>query len=356
LKRRAGSIGGARTPRGSGVPLAGALRAGALLVGALAVLAGSAVAQEGPQAPAAASSAANGAAPAETPGAPAGAAAGGRVTATDLVSLARGEDGLVAKVGDVILRRSDAFRILDLATPARSVEVIRQMVLTTGAQLDALKEGIDVPAEELEASIASAIAEQKASFALEVDEHLALEDYLRKRHGMSAAEYHAEVRRMVLAAMLLERAVRLDQLRTDREDLELIVVEDEALARDIERQLAEGASFSVLAKKHSVHPSAAGGGTLPPVPAGADVPLLAGRSALEAGQRLGPEPITVGERTLWRLLRLVERTVADARPWSELRETIERGLSERPLSADELTLFEARIVDRYGVTRFEGPP
>jgi hypothetical protein len=288
--------------------------------------------------------------------APAAAAPSGRVAATELVSLARGDDAMVARVGDVVLRRSDAFRILDLATPAKSAEVIRQMVLTTGAQLDALKEGIDVPAAELAEAVDAAISEQKASFALEVDEHLPLEEYLRQRHGMTADEYRAEVSRMVLASMLLERAVRLDQQRTDREELELLVVEDEELGRDIERQLAEGASFSVLAKKHSLHPSATAGGALPPVPSGAEVPLLDGRASLQPGQRLGPEPITVGGKRLFRLLRLVDRLPATAAGWGELRDSIERSLRERPLSADELTLFEARVVDRYGVTRFARSP
>ncbi|HTE05965.1 MAG TPA: peptidylprolyl isomerase, partial [Planctomycetota bacterium] len=281
---------------------------------------------------------------------------GERVGVAALESLARGDDAAIAKVGDVELRRSDAFRILDLAAPARSAEVIRQMVLTTGAQLDAAREGIDVPSALLERDIDAAISEQKASFALEVDEHLPLEDYLRQRHGLSPEAYHKEVRRMVLASMLLERAVRLDELRADHDELELIVVEDESLARDLAAQLEGGASFAVLAKKHSVHPSAAQGGSLPPVPSGSDIPLLDGRKDLQPGQRLGPLSIQVKGKTLWRLMRLVDRVPATAEPWAKLREPIERSLADRPLTPDELALFEAHIVDRYGVTRFTRPP
>jgi PPIC-type PPIASE domain len=279
-----------------------------------------------------------------------------RIGVASLESLARGDDAMVAKVGDVELRRSDAFRILDLAAPARSAEVIRQMVLTTGAQLDAARESIDVPAGLLQHDIDAAIAEQKASFALEVDEHLPLEDYLRLRHGLTPEAYHAEVRRMVLASMLLERAVRLDELRADHDEVELMVVEDEKLAHDLATQLQGGASFAVLAKKNSVHPSAAQGGSLPPVPTAADIPLLDGRKDLKPGDRLGPLPIQVKGKTLWRLLRLVDRVPATTAPWSELREAIERSLADRTLSPDELALFEAHIVDRYGVTRFTRPP
>jgi len=280
----------------------------------------------------------------------------GRVGVASLESLARHEDAPIARVGDVELRRSDAFRILDLATPARSAEVIRQMVLTTGAQLEAVREGIDVPDARLQADIESAIAAQKASFALEVDEHMPLEDYLRLRHGLSPEQYRAEVLRMVLASMLMERAVRLDQLRADHDVLEIIVVEDEVLARDLATQLEGGASFAVLARKHSVHPSASAGGELPPVPSKGEIPLLDGRQDLKPGERLGPLSIEVKGKSLWRLLRLVERVPATAASWDELRDQIERGLAQRPLTPDELALFEAHIVDRYGVTRFTRPP
>jgi hypothetical protein len=274
-----------------------------------------------------------------------------RVGADGLDGLALAQDEVVVSVGDIPLRRSDVFRVLDLAAPARSAEVIRQMVLTTAAHLDARREGLDVPAALLAREVEAALAEQRARFALEVDESLPLEDYLRLRHGMSPEQHRAEVRRMVLASLLLERAVRLDELRSGYDAVQVAVVEDEAVAREMAGQLAQGASFAVLAKKHSVHPSAARGGDLPPVPPDADAPLLAGQQGLAPGAVLGPEPLLAGEKRLWRLLRLVEHVPATAAPWPELRERVEADLLARPLAAEELAVFEARIMDRYRVTR-----
>jgi parvulin-like peptidyl-prolyl isomerase len=279
------------------------------------------------------------------------AAPAARAGAADLTSLALGVDDVVVTVGDLQLRRSDIFRQLDLAAPARSAEVIRQMVLTTAAALDAQREGIDVAGDVLDKEVDSAIAEQKASFATEVDEKMPLEEYLRVRHGMSPEQHRAEVRRMVLASLLLERAVRLDQLRSGYEMVQLIVVEDEALAKDIAGQLAEGASFSVLAKRHSIHPSAARGGELPAMPLASDAPLLKGADALQPGGVLGPEMLALNGKTLWRIVRLADRAAPSAAPWAELREGIEAELAARPLEADELTVFEARVADRYRVSR-----
>lgn len=286
--------------------------------------------------------------------APAEVSSGQRVGVGELASLARGEDMPVVRVGPVEIRRSDVFRVLDLATPARSAEVIRQMVLTTAAQLDAQVEGIDVPALALEQAVQEAMTEQRASFALEVDEHMPLEDYLQLRHGLLPEEYRAEVRRMVLASMLLERAVRLDSLRTATDSLAIILVDDAAVAEELAGQLREGASFSVLAKRHSRHPSGASGGELPPIPTDADVPLCAGREGLQPGEFLGPAPFTSGGKDYWRLLRLSERSAATDAPWAELRDAIEAGLLARPLGPEELAVFEARVLDRYRVTGLLG--
>ncbi|HZL99303.1 MAG TPA: peptidylprolyl isomerase, partial [Planctomycetota bacterium] len=273
-----------------------------------------------------------------------------RIGAQSLESLARGDDAVVITVGDIALRRSDVFRLLDLATPARSAEVMRQMVMTTAAQLDALREGIDVPLDALDREIELAVAQQKASFALEVDENMPLEDYLRLRHGLTPDQYRDEVRRMVLASLLLERAVRLDQHRSATDSVALIVVEAEELAREIAAQLQAGASFAVLARKNSRHASAGNGGELPPIPIDAQIPLLEGRETMQPGELLGPAPITIDGKPAWRILRLDARHLADDRPWSELREDIETELAARPMTGEELAVFEARAVDRYRVS------
>lgn len=273
-----------------------------------------------------------------------------RIGAQSLTTLSRGEDAVVITVGDVALRRSDVFRLLDLATPARSAEVMRQMVLTTAAQLDSQREGIDVPLDVLDREIELAVAQQKASFALEVDEHMPLEDYLRLRHGLTPEQYRDEVRRMVLASLLLERAVRLDQMRVSSDSISLILVEDESVAKDVVTQLQGGASFAVLAKKHSKHASAEAGGDLPPIPLEAKVPVLDGRETLQPGQMLGPAPITLEGKTVWRIMRLNARQLATEKTWAELRDGIEAELLARPMSAEELAVFEARAVDRYRVS------
>jgi hypothetical protein len=155
---------------------------------------------------------------------------------------------------------------------------------------------------------------------------------------------------MVLASLLLERAVRLDQLRVSTDSIALILVDDENLAKELVTQIQAGASFSVLAKQHSKHVSATAGGELPPIPVDAKVPVLDGRETMQPGDLLGPAPITLEGKSLWRIMRLSARQVATDKPWSDLRDGIEAELAARPMSAEELAVFEARAVDRYRVS------
>jgi hypothetical protein len=143
-------------------------------------------------------------------------------------------------------------------------------------------------------------------------------------------------------------------LRTATDTVSVILVDDAVLAEEIATQLREGASFSVLAKRHSRHPSASAGGELTPIPLETPAPLAAGREQLAPGEFLGPAPYTAGGKDYWRLVRLAERTDGTDAPWDALRDVIEAGLVERPLGPEELVVFEGRVLDRYRVTGLLG--
>jgi len=286
------------------------------------------------------------------PSGPAGSAptvVDGRVPASELKSLVRHEDVVVRQVGEVEIRASDVFRVLDLAAPALAADVLREMVLTTLAEQEARREGVDVPASELEGSVEEAMAEQRARFALEGAPDMTLEEFLLEFHGMTAEEYQSETRRMVLASLLLDRVVRLQQFRSTRDELQIILVSEKELADEIHQLLGEGASFSVLAKRHSEHPSGTSGGFMPALSQDVSAPVVDGREMLSPGEVLGPAPITLGEQDFWRFLRLVDRHEARQGDWDSLRDLVEADLIENPMNPDEVAIFEARMREEYRV-------
>lgn len=261
---------------------------------------------------------------------------------------------LVAKVEGHPITATDVWRMMDLALPQETEATLRQIMLGELGRLVARDEGIDVPRALLDEAVETALTEQRARFEAEVASDVTLEEYLAARHGLSLEQHVEEMRRMVLTSLLLERAVRLDQRRMRRDETAVILVEDAVLAREIADQLVDGASFSVLARRHSVHPSGAFGGGLPPVPPDARIDLLEGREALEAGDVLGPAPIDIGEARYYRLVRLVGRVEPDERPWDALREEIEAEIVTRPVIPAELSIFEERVRGRYRVEQL-GP-
>lgn len=258
-------------------------------------------------------------------------------------------DAIVRRVGELEIRASDVFQLLDLAAPGQTGEALDELVLMALVRLEAGREGVDVPAAALEVEVDGTLAEQRARFAVEVRADVPLETFVKARHGWDEQQFRAVVRRGVLGNMLLDRVVRLNTWRRTRDELQVILVTDEALGRDIAAKVAEGASFSVLARQHSEHPSAAEGGSMPPLPVEIDVPLVAGRAGLAPGDVLGPAPITLGERDYWRLVRLVERSPGRPETWAELRGELEADLALRPIHPDELSLFEAAVAGRYRV-------
>jgi len=261
---------------------------------------------------------------------------------------------IIAKVEGRPITTTDVWRMMDLAIPQEAAATLRQMLLGELGRLMARDEGITVPRPVLEEALEEALAEQRARFDVEVETGVTLEEYLQARHGLTIAQHEAEMRRMVLTSLLLERAVRLDQRRMRRDETAVILVEDAVLAREIADQLAEGASFTVLARRHSVHPSGAFGGGLPPVPPDARIDLLEGREALEPGDVLGPVPVEIGETRYYRLVRLVARAEPDPSPWPALAEQIEAELVTRPVIPAELAIFEERARARYRVEQL-GP-
>ncbi|MCB9899213.1 MAG: hypothetical protein H6825_14505 [Planctomycetes bacterium] len=276
---------------------------------------------------------------------------GERLTANDLDPVVQHRDEVVQLVDGVEVRASDVYRMLELAAPQVTSEIMGQVVLATLAQLEAAAEGVDVPADQVELLVAKEKQRVRDQLSVQGGGKVDLAEFLREQHGMTVSQYDAEVRRMVLAQMLADRVVRLDQMRQARDELQLILVDDAALAAEIAAKLHDGASFSALARQHSIHPTAASGGFLPPFPVGIPAALVDGRDALQPGEFLGPAPVTIDGHDAFRLLRLVRRLPARTEPWDVLRQEIEQELSERPVGAEELIVFEARMRDRYRVQR-----
>ena len=151
---------------------------------------------------------------------------------------------------------------------------------------------------------------------------------------------------------LFSRVIRFQALRTDQAELDMIVVEDAALAAEIASNLDAGADFARLAERHSVHDSGEHGGRLPPLPAEALQPAVASRVfELEPGQRTGVLQVDDGSGSRqYEILRLVRLIPGRDVTWEAAREEIEAGLAERPVDLFEWTAWFLVLERLYKVT------
>ena len=144
-------------------------------------------------------------------------------------------------------------------------EIDGDFVLSMLVEEKVLSDKYDVSDEEVE----KAFEKAKSNFETDEEFHAALEqngiyseEHLKKnlRTGLlrqAAATDGVDTSTKTLQEYYDENTVNFTQLTASH-----ILVEDEELAKDIKKQLDEGADFAELAKKHSMDSSAEAGGEL----------------------------------------------------------------------------------------------
>lgn len=150
---------------------------------------------------------------------------------------------------------------------------------------------------------------------------------------------------------LFSRVVRYQAMLRERVELAVIVVREEALAREIGEKLDQGADFGRLAVAHSIHESAKNQGMLPPLPKEALHPMIAEAAfLLRNGERTGVIALEdAASVRQFEVVRLVKRHPAAEVRFSEVASLIEAGLSERPLDVFEWGAWQLCLERLYNV-------
>ena len=159
----------------------------------------------------------------------------------------------------------------------------------------------------------------------------------------------AAVRERLESGAITDEQVATEYERFKTEDLgeELharhILVEDEALARDLIKQLDEGAAFEALAREHSKYGSAENGGDLGWFEQDMMVEPFGERAAaLEPGSYT-KEPVQT--RFGWHVIQLVERRAAEPPPLEQVSEEIRGYLQSQMVEKWVNELREAAEVE-----------
>lgn len=215
------------------------------------------------------------------------------------------EDPVVVKVNDTVIRQSDVMAMhAQLPEQYRNMPVsvlfqaiVGQLINRRLAAIAATSEGLD--------------KQPDIQRALErIKERLLEQAYVSKRAGESIDEKALRER---YAAAKASGALSIEEVRASH-----ILVEDEAVAKDVHAQVKGGADFAKVAQAKSKDGSAGAGGDLGFFDRSVMVPAFADAAfALQKGQISAPVQTQFG----WHVIRLEDRRTRD-RSFEEAEEEL----------------------------------
>lgn len=251
-----------------------------------------------------------------------------------------------AEVGDFVLRY----------VPERSGEVLTQLLDEALAELDAAREGVTLAPGLVDARVDAHLEATRREARVQYGTDVDLATVLERRFGSTVERYRRDAARLERTRLLIDRLALLDRRRVERVDLRVLVLPSETAAREALRRLREGADMALLASAERVRPPAAP----PPLTRDeiGDPELAAKLFEAEPGDYIEPvafsDPDDPG-RTFHQVFRVVRHLPASDRPWSELRDEIERELGAGARTGPrEYLLWKRRAMERHGVEVLEG--
>ncbi len=244
-------------------------------------------------------------------------------------------DGVVARVGDVEIRKSQVFDriLLDARQQARTwVDVavgdvvVAEMARRYEIRLDVQR--VEELAEEQEELLRTEV---------ELTGRYSLEEYVQRLFDLELDEYREAVRRNVAMVRYRGLVIRYLGLLEDRVEARYMVHGDTEVLCEVRDKVRQGADFAALAKQLSEDGSQRDGGYLAPFGRAFRHPVATTAFGLEVGAVSDPIPMPGSERhaIVYCLRKLPRRDV----PFAEVQREIEAGLDQRPITPFEQNAF-----------------
>lgn len=224
---------------------------------------------------------------------------------------------------------------------------VEKLVAARLAFAEADRLGIRLEPAEVEARVEAsleALAEEVSSNEL----GLSLDEFIRYELGVEPERYGAQVREGVIRQGIAERAVRAWAYETGFASARLIVVPEEERARALAAQVAAGADFGELARKHSIDESAARRGLLPFLVRQEESPLARLVFRTAPGTVGGPIP-AAGHWFLVEVEEIHAPVEVGALGWPSLRAQVEASLRSHPVDESEFLHWKLAMERRYPV-------
>lgn len=262
------------------------------------------------------------------------------------------ENKVLANVAGEEIKASDLFQVFFLANPVTTREILENLVLYSLVHREALRLGVRVEKRQAAKVLERLLEEQQGRIAMNLDEEVSLEHFVRVQYGMEMAAYRDLLLRTAVFSLLLDRCVRYTELTVRRLRIGVIIVKERDKAEKIRKKIMKGADFEVLARENSIDPSGTMGGILPPLPADMDYPIVKETLKLGKGEVSEVEEADLGKEKVYRILKLVEILEPVRGSYPELASKVEKNLEEQPVVVPEMIRYwQLSLRGRYNVER-----
>ncbi|MHC4942635.1 MAG: peptidylprolyl isomerase [Planctomycetota bacterium] len=259
-------------------------------------------------------------------------------------------DLVLARVDDKEIHASDLYQVYLLDNPIKVRRVLQDLVLYEVVKKEAVRLGVRVGKDPVEASLNAMIQDQQGRIAMSIDEDLRLEEFVKSQYGLEMPQYRDMIRQASVFQALLERCVRYCEFKVRRVEVGVILLRDRESADQIHKKLKKGASFEVLARENSVNPTSAMGGILPPFPADMDYPMIKDSIALGIGEISEVKETSVGKEKLFRIIKLIDILEPVQGSYQELEARIEESLKTQPMVIPDIVdYWLLKLKDRYAI-------
>lgn len=249
------------------------------------------------------------------------------------------EDREVARIGDTVLRQSQAFSRLLSADPKLALSAVDLLVFDVLIAQQAKAHDVTVPDERVRELAAAEEQALRTQVESEFGGRIAFEDYVWRIFGMRLFDWRNSTQLRVAQRLYQGYVIRYLLLRQDRVVVRYIANKDRRALEEAREMALQGADFGTLAQRLSEDPLRREGGLLPAFGKGFTHPVADVALSLEPGQVSEVFERTVGGDRRCYLVFCKERLVAKEQPFAALRAEIDRSLVERPLSPIETNAF-----------------
>jgi parvulin-like peptidyl-prolyl isomerase len=251
-------------------------------------------------------------------------------------------DAEVARVDDLVLRRSHAFTRLLSANPKLALEAVDNLVFDVLIARHAKEHGIRVKPERVEALAAKEEESIKERVKAELGANMDLQTYVWRVFGMRLQDWQTALRVRTARWLYHGYVIRYLALREDRVQVRYLVHKDQAVAQEVVEKVRAGADFATLALRWSEDASRRDGGLMPPFSRGFRHPVVDTAFSLKKGEVSAPFVKPWGDGERWYVVYCLDRLPGRDVPFAEVRDEIDRDLESRPLAQLEMNAYQLR--------------